>query len=332
MEIETFDFILPSTLIAQKKATHSRLLVYNRATESMEITEFNDIKSILHQDDCLILNDTRVIPSRLYATKATGGKVEVFVEKILNDHEAIVLTQSNHRLTLPITLNLCAGGTIEVTESISGLQKKAVFNLDQPLDQYLMQHGATPLPHYIKPDERRIQDEYQTCYAKVDGSIAAPTAGLHFTPQLLTELPCPIDYVTLHVGLGTFLPVKTQHIEDHVMHAESYSLKSKTVDLIKHTQEKKARVLAVGTTSIRTLEDAWQHQPMHGQRSTDIFIYPGYQWQVVDGFITNFHLPKSTLFMLVCAAIGQEAAHACYAYAIQHKMRFYSYGDAMLVI
>lgn len=332
MEIDTFDFILPTELIAQKKAAQSKLLVYNRATKEMDITDFNEIKSLIHANDCLILNNTRVIPSRLYATKSTGGKVEVFVEKILNDSEAIVLTQSNHRLTIPTSLSLSSGGSVEITGNITGLQKKAVFNIDEPLDQYLMNHGATPLPHYIKPDDRRIQDEYQTCYAKVDGSIAAPTAGLHFTTRLLGDLPCPIDYVTLHVGLGTFLPVKTQHIEDHVMHAESYTLDTNTVELIQQTRKQNGRVIAVGTTSIRTLEDAWQQQPIAGKRSTDIFIYPGYQWQIVDGFITNFHLPKSTLFMLVCAAIGQEAAHACYAYAIKHKMRFYSYGDAMLVI
>ncbi|MEE2769500.1 MAG: tRNA preQ1(34) S-adenosylmethionine ribosyltransferase-isomerase QueA [Pseudomonadota bacterium] len=332
MNINQFDFKLPNQLIAQKKADHSNLLIYDKQTQHIDIVPFTQINTYLKKHDCLIMNDTKVIPSRLKAKKTTGASVEVFVEKIIGVNEAFVMTQSNHKLKLPSKLILASGDSIFLEETDKKLIRKATFHIDSTLEHYLEKYGSTPLPHYIKSSER-IDPNYQTCFAKHSGAVAAPTAGLHFNPDILKSLPCPYDFITLHVGLGTFLPVKTEDIKNHVMHYEQYHMNQQTIDLVKQTKKHSGRVIAVGTTSVRTLEDTWQQSSViPGSRNTDIFIYPGYNWKVVDGILTNFHLPKSTLFMLVCAAIGAEEAHRCYQTAIKANLKFYSYGDAMLII
>ena len=332
MDINRFDFNLPVELIAQKKSKRSNLLVYNKQFQNIEIKPFEEIATYLNPNDCLIMNNTKVIPSRLKAFKTTGAKVELFVETIVSDKEAMVMTQSNHKLKLPTTLVLESGENVVIEETSSTLIKKAHFKTKLNIESFLNQYGATPLPHYIK-SEKRLDPNYQTCYAKHAGAVAAPTAGLHFTNEILSTLPCPHDFITLHVGLGTFLPVKHNDIKQHVMHHEQYIITNEIIDLIKTTKQKNGRTIAVGTTSVRTLEDTWrQPQVTSGARYTDIFIHPGFQWQVVDGILTNFHLPKSTLFMLICSAIGTEEAHRCYQTAIEAKLNFYSYGDAMLII
>ena len=332
MDINHFDFNLPSELIAQSKSEQSQLLVYKKDTKSIEIIPFTSINELLDTKDCLIMNNTKVIPSRLKAKKQTGASVEVFVEKILSEKKASVMTQSNHKLNLPITLYLESGEHVLIEETDNTLIKHAHFNISKPLEDFLNDYGATPLPHYIKATNR-LDPSYQTCYAQHAGAVAAPTAGLHFNNTILDSLPCPHDFITLHVGLGTFLPVKNNDIKQHTMHHEQYIIKKHIVDLIEQTKKKNGRVIAVGTTSVRTLEDTWQQTAASpGSRNTDIFIYPGYKWHVVDGMLTNFHLPKSTLFMLVCAAIGIDEAHRCYQTAIAEKLKFYSYGDAMLII
>ena len=332
MDINCFDFNLPTELIAQKKSKQSNVLIYNKHNKHIEIKPFEEISNYLSPNDCLIMNNTKVIPSRLKAFKTTGAKVELFVETIVSNKEAMVMTQSNHKLKLPVTLILESGEHVLIEETSNTLIKKARFDTQANLESFLDQYGATPLPHYIKTD-KRLDPNYQTCYAKHAGAVAAPTAGLHFTNEILNTLPCPHDFITLHVGLGTFLPVKHQNISQHVMHHEKYIISDQIIDLIKKTKQNKGRTIAVGTTSVRTLEDTWRQPKLtSGTRSTDIFIHPGFQWQVVDGILTNFHLPKSTLFMLVCAAIGIEEAHRCYQRAIEAKLNFYSYGDAMLII
>ena len=332
MNINQFDFNLPQHLIAQKKSKQSQLLVFTRKTQSIQIVPFESINSLLNTDDYVIMNDTKVISSRLYGKKKTGGMVEIFIEKIQSDQSATVITKSNHRLPMPITLELESGHSVLIEETNNALLKQATFNINGSLIAYLDEFGATPLPPYIKP-ETRIDSNYQTCYAKHLGAVAAPTAGLHFTDQIINDLPCQHDFVTLHVGLGTFLPVKETNITKHLMHHEEYTISQPVIDRIKQTKENDGRIIAVGTTSVRTLEDTWrQSEVKAGTRSTDIYIYPGYHWGITDGIITNFHLPKSTLFMLVCAAIGVDAAHTCYQTAIEHELKFYSYGDAMLII
>lgn len=332
MDINHFGFNLPTELIAQHKSEHSQLLVYKKQTKQIEIIPFTEISNLLNHKDCLIMNNTKVIPSRLKAKKQTGAHVEIFVEKILSDHTATVMTQSNHKLNLPITLLLASGEEVYIEATDHSLIKLATFKTKKNLDAFLTDYGATPLPHYIKANGR-LDPNYQTCYAEHAGAVAAPTAGLHFNDAILKSLPCPYDFITLHVGLGTFLPVKEADIKKHTMHHEQYFIKQHIIDLIQHTKQTSGRVIAVGTTSVRTLEDTWQQPNITpGSRNTDIFIYPGYDWQVIDGMLTNFHLPKSTLFMLVCAAIGTDEAHRCYQTAIAAKLKFYSYGDAMLVI
>lgn len=332
MDINHFDFKLPDELIAQKKSKRSNLLVYRKVDKHIEIIPFEQLTRYLDERDCLIMNDTKVIPSRLKAHKKTGGKIELFVEKIISSNEATVMTQSNHKLRLPVEVFLETGDTVVIEQTNNPLIKKASFQINVSLETFLNQYGATPLPQYIKTSDR-IDPNYQTCYAKHAGAVAAPTAGLHFTDEIIKSLPCIYDFVTLHVGLGTFLPVKENNIKKHTMHHEQYMISNRVIKLIQQTKKIQGRIIAVGTTSVRTLEDTWQQSVvMAGSRATNIFINPGYEWQVVDGILTNFHLPKSTLFMLICSAIGVEEAHRCYQTAINAKLKFYSYGDAMLII
>lgn len=336
MQLDDFDFDLPDELIAQHPASErsaSRLLVVPVAPAEFVHTTFNDIGSFLRGGDLLILNDTRVIKARLFGRKASGGKVEVMLDRILNDREALVQIRASHAPQ--------AGGQIVFGESVHAevlhrdgeLYRLRFIGTDvlQTLDRF----GAVPLPPYIRHDAD-TQDEarYQTVYARAPGAVAAPTAGLHFDTALLAALEAQgveCAMLTLHVGAGTFAPVRTQRLEDHRMHAEWYEIPQATLDAIRAAKQRGGRVVAVGTTSLRALESAAAAEFAAAAGETRLFIRPGYRFKVVDALITNFHLPKSTLLMLVSAFAGYQRIRAAYAEAIQRRYRFFSYGDAMLL-
>lgn len=331
--LSDFDYELPEGRIAQyplEKRSDSRLMVINKEKGAMTHHHFYHLPQFLKAGDLLVFNDSKVIPARLFATKATGGKVEILIERILNEHEVLAHVRAKH---------LKVGAELYVTaqDRFVVIARDSLVHLgwkgEQPLQNMLDQHGHIPLPPYIeRADEASDVERYQTIYAKEKGSVAAPTAGLHFDEELLNTLRekgIRFAYVTLHVGAGTFQPVKTERIEDHVMHGELISLPEETVKAIKATRSAGGRVIAVGTTAARTLESV-PLRPFFGE--THLFIYPGFQFQVVDGLITNFHLPKSSLLMLVAALMGLPLMKQAYALAIQEEYRFFSFGDAMLII
>jgi S-adenosylmethionine:tRNA ribosyltransferase-isomerase len=334
MKLSDFDFDLPKSLIAQyphKKRTGSKLLV---AGESFVDTTFSQLGKFLHPNDLLILNDTKVIPARLYAQKESGGKVEVLVERITDKLEAIAMIKSSRAPKIGSYIVLENGQRAQVVNKSSGLYN-LIFDTNSILG-LLDKIGHIPLPPYIeRGDEKQDIDRYQTVYAKKDGAIAAPTAGLHFDNALLSALTksgIKHDFVTLHVGAGTFQPVKTEEIENHRMHSEYFEVNQGTIEKIKNTKASGGRVVAVGTTAVRTLESIAMHKDIAAQKGeTDIFIYPGYKFRIVDAMITNFHLPKSSLLMLVSAFVGHEKMIQIYRHAIKKEYRFFSYGDAMLI-
>ena len=332
MNISEFNYHLPKELIAHKKSKHSRLLVYKKHSKEIIITDFDELARTLLPTDHLVFNNTKVIPARLKATKQTGGAVEIFIERILSDDEAVVMVRSNSKLKLPLDLNLNEHGAVSVTHQLTDQLFKASFSLGAPLLEYLNQYGRTPTPPYIKnPLDQKI--DYQTVFAQHAGSCAAPTAGLHFTKKMMEQLHCQKSFITLHVGLGTFNPVRSEDIEIHMMHHERFHVSEEAAQQLNHVQRPNQRVIAVGTTSARTLESVYLNNRYQAKEDeTNLFIYPGYQFKAIDGLLTNFHLPKSTLFMLVCAMIGTENAHRCYKKAIDNQMRFFSYGDAMLIL
>lgn len=336
-----FHFDLPENLIAQHplaRRDESRLLVLDGQTGALEHRIFSDLPSLLNPQDCLVINNTRVIPARLLGARSdTQTPVEVLLLKRLNetDWEAIVRpgrrVRTGHQLTfIPGVLEA------EVLDVLPDGNRIIHFQFAGVFEEVLDLAGTMPLPPYIheKLDDR---ERYQTVYAKYDGSAAAPTAGLHFTPELLQRLQAQgiaVAEVTLHVGLGTFRPVKSDNILDHTMHAEYYDLPQATVDTIARTKAQGGRVIAVGTTSNRVLEavaSAHHGQLVAGSGWTDIFIYPGYRFHIVDALITNFHLPESTLLMLVSALAGREHILTAYQTAIEEKYRFFSFGDAMFI-
>jgi len=334
MKLSDFDFDLPQSLIAQHpspKRTDSRLLVKN---DKLIDSHFSQLGSFLKPNDLLILNDTRVIPARLFGRKESGGKVEVLIERLINEFSALVMIKSSRSPKVGSFIILENDCRLEVIEKNTGMYK-VNFENDAVL-KVLNEIGHMPLPPYIeRVDSPEDCKRYQTVYAKNDGAVAAPTAGLHFDELLLTKLKKQgVDYafVTLHVGAGTFQPVKVDDIENHKMHSEQYEINLKTVDKIKHTKANGGRIIAVGTTAVRTLESAFVEGELTSQKGdTDIFIYPGFKFRVVDAMITNFHLPKSSLLMLVSAFIGFEEMHQAYQYAINKEYRFFSYGDAMFL-
>ncbi len=342
MKRQDFYYELPQELIAQTpiaERDHSRLLVLDRGTGAVQHEVFYRIEEYLKPGDCLILNDSRVLPSRLYGTKeGTGAKVEFLLLSPKGDDVWEVLTGPGRRAK-PGTRFEFGGGLLraEVLEVLEGGNRLARFSYDGNFYGILDRIGQMPLPHYIT-QELREKERYQTVYSREPGSAAAPTAGLHFTQPLLDRLQekgIGVGFVTLHVGLGTFRPVKAEEITDHKMHAEHYYLPQQTADLINRCKEKGGRVVAVGTTSCRTLESvaARQEGPLREAEGwTDIFIYPGYQFRVLDGLVTNFHLPESTLIMLVSAFAGYEHTMQAYRIAVQERYRFYSFGDAMLIL
>ena len=345
MKTSDFDYHLPESFIAQTPAEprdSSRLLVLHRGTGDLEYKVFRDIKEYIEAGDLLVLNQTRVIPARIFAKKETGGKVEILLLRRRDEltWEALV---GGKGLRVGRKVSVENGPQAEIIEILEGSERLIKFS--EPIESYFYKVGNIPLPPYIH-EKLSDPERYQTVFAKEMGSAAAPTAGLHFTPQLLDELKeegVKIAYVTLHVGLDTFAPVTEDDPAEHKIHTEWCELPQETADLINATKNSGGRVIAVGTTSVRTLESAGRKSifdtriPNAEYRisafigPTDIFILPGYQFKVVDAMITNFHLPKSTLIMLVSAFAGREKILSAYETAIKEDYRFYSFGDAMFI-
>lgn len=334
-----FYYDLPEELIAQTPAEprdSSRLLVYDRSADKAEHKIFRDIKNYLRAGDVLVINNTKVLPARLYAHTEHGGRVEVLLLKRISSLRWEVLVKPGKkckpgtRLTVDDKLSLTVNSVTDSGERIVDFECDGVF--EEALDRV----GSMPLPPYIK---KKLEDKnrYQTVYAKTDGSAAAPTAGLHFTPQLLEEIKdmgVEIAQILLHVGLGTFRPVKEDAITDHKMHSEYYEVGEQAAQIISRAKREGRRVIAVGTTSVRTLESAANDDgtidPCFG--NTSIFIYPPYKFRCVDCLVTNFHLPESTLIMLVSALVGREKTLQLYKTAVEERYRFFSFGDAMLIL
>jgi S-adenosylmethionine:tRNA ribosyltransferase-isomerase len=334
MKLSDFDFDLPKSLIAQYPSsirTDSRLLVLR---DIIDDSTFSQLGNFLKPNDLLVLNDTKVIAARLFGHKDSGGKVEVLVERLINDHEALVMIKSSRSPKIGTYVVLENKSRIKICDKNDGIYK-VNFESDSILN-VLNEIGHIPLPPYInREDSKEDQSRYQTVYAKNDGAVAAPTAGLHFDEMLLSSLEhqgINHTFLTLHVGAGTFQPVKVEDIESHKMHSEYYEISTETIDKIEQAKALGGRIIAVGTTAVRALESASVNGSLkHQKGDTDIFIYPGFKFQIVDAMITNFHLPKSSLLMLVSAFIGFEEMFETYSHAIKEKYRFFSYGDAMLL-
>ncbi|MFG6333144.1 MAG: tRNA preQ1(34) S-adenosylmethionine ribosyltransferase-isomerase QueA [Lachnospiraceae bacterium] len=341
MNLHDFYYHLPQDLIAQDPLADrsaSRLLLLDRKTGETRHSVFREIVDFLRPGDCLVLNDTKVIPARLIGSKiGTDAKIEVLLLKRREERvwETLVKPGRKARPGAKIRFGegLLEGEVLDVVEDGNRLIR---FSYDGIFEEILDRLGQMPLPPYIT-HQLADKNRYQTVYAKHDGSAAAPTAGLHFTQELLEEIRekgVRIAHVTLHVGLGTFRPVKVEHIEEHHMHSEYYRVEEEEARLVNETKAQGGRVIAVGTTSCRTLESAAGADGIlrAGSGWTDIFIYPGYEFRVIDGLITNFHLPESTLLMLVSAFAGRESIMAAYEEAVRERYRFFSFGDAMLVV
>ena len=341
MKTSDFDYELPEELIAQtpvEPRDHSRLMVVHRATGEREDKHFYDIVDYLNPNDALVINETKVIPARLLGEKEdTGVPVEVLLLRRKNQTDWEALVRPGRRLK-PGTTCVFGGGLLkcEILESVPEIGGRIVrFHYEGVFEELLDRLGEMPLPPYIT---HKLQDKnrYQTVYAKHEGSAAAPTAGLHFTKELLQQVQdagVKIAHVTLHVGLGTFRPVKVEDVTQHHMHSEFYVVEEDQAKLINDTKAAGGRVIAVGTTSCRTLESATGEDGIlkAGSGWTEIFIYPGYRFKMIDGLITNFHLPESTLVMLVSALAGKEHIMAAYEEAVREKYRFFSFGDAMMI-
>lgn len=339
MLLSEFDYRLPEGLIAQgpcEPRDHARLLVLDKGTGALSHRRFYDLKDYLVPGDTLIFNDTKVIPARLLGTKATGGKVEVFLLAQKNGDEWEVLVKPGKNAKVGATIFFGEELSCEVIAHTDFGGRVVRFKFAGVFEEILDRLGQTPLPPYIK-EELADKERYQTVYARERGSAAAPTAGLHFTKEMLGGLSAMgvnLGFMTLHVGLGTFRPVNAEKIEDHVMHREYYSVPEETAAMINRAKAEGRRVIAVGTTAIRTLESAAAEKGRVEAKSgwTEIFIYPGYEFKVIDALVTNFHLPKSTLLMLISAFAGKEKVFAAYEEAVREKYRFFSFGDAMLIV
>ena len=341
MKVTEFDYKLPEELIAQtpiKKRDESRLMVLNRKEQTIEHKIFKDIIEYLKPGDVLVRNNTKVIPARLYGRKETGAKVEFL---LLNNIEGDIwesIVRPGNKLHVG-TKVIFGDGILEakILEVMPGGTRKVEFKYDGIFNEILDKIGLMPLPPYIH-EILKEKDRYQTVYAKYDGSAAAPTAGLHFTPELLEKIQekgVEIANVTLHVGIGTFRPVKEDTVEAHKMHSEHFYIKQEDVDKINKAKQEGRRVIAVGTTSCRVLESIADEntgmvKPI--EDDTEIFIYPGYKFKCIDGLITNFHLPQSTLLMLVSALAGKHFIMKAYKEAVKEKYRFFSFGDAMFIM
>lgn len=341
MKVEDFDFHLPEELIAQTPLldrTASRLMVVNPFTQELEHHQFGHIVNELQAGDCLVLNDTRVLPARLMGTKEdTGANIELLLLKQTNEDEWETLVKPAKRVKIGTVVTFGEGLLkATCTGMLDHGGRTFKFEYDGIFYEILDKLGEMPLPPYIR-EKLDDQDRYQTVYAKERGSAAAPTAGLHFTEQLLAaikEKGVEVVFVTLHVGLGTFRPVSVDSIENHDMHSEFYSVSEEAAETINRTKLNGGRVISVGTTSTRTLETVARDndgQIVASQGWTNIFIYPGFEFKAIDGLITNFHLPKSTLVMLVSALAGKETILHAYDEAVKEKYRFFSFGDAMFI-
>ncbi|PAD21920.1 tRNA preQ1(34) S-adenosylmethionine ribosyltransferase-isomerase QueA [Terribacillus saccharophilus] len=342
MDIQDYDFHLPEELIAQtplQDRTASRLLVLNKEEKTMEHRHFADIGDYFKSGDCLVLNDTRVLPARLYGIKKdTQAKVEILLLKQVDGDSWEVLVKPAKKVKVGTELSFGDGKLTAVCKELLEHGGRIVeFRYNGIFYEVLDQLGEMPLPPYIK-EQLPDQERYQTVYAKEQGSAAAPTAGLHFTKELLASLQekgVEIAFITLHVGLGTFRPVSVDSIEEHEMHAEFYQMSQDTADQLTRIRENGGRIISVGTTSTRTLETITRdHDGKFVAASgwTDIFIYPGFTYRAIDGLITNFHLPKSTLIMLVSAFAGRDFILDAYRTAVEERYRFFSFGDAMLLV
>ncbi|KRW92780.1 S-adenosylmethionine tRNA ribosyltransferase [Alicyclobacillus tengchongensis] len=343
MRVDEFDYYLPEHLIAQEplpERDQSRLLVVDPVVQAIWHRKFADIVEELHPGDVLVMNDSRVLPARLYARKsATGAQVELLLLRPseADSHTWYALARPAKRLRQGTPLTLGEGeDAIEIEVVAEGEEgiREIRFLTEESVIDIANRYGEMPLPPYIH-NNLEDQERYQTVYAKRVGSVAAPTAGLHFTPQLLERIGAKgvdIRHVTLHVGLGTFRPVQVETVESHHMHSEWYEVSPETAAAVNQAKAEGRRIVAVGTTALRTLEAAGASGTLEAkQDETDIFVYPGYKFKMIDALITNFHLPKSTLFMLVCALIGTEFAKTVYAEAVAESYRFFSFGDAMFI-
>jgi S-adenosylmethionine:tRNA ribosyltransferase-isomerase len=342
MKVNDFDFHLPEELIAQtplENRTSSRLMVLNKENRRIEHEHFYDLKNHLKKGDCLVLNDTRVLPARLFGQKTdTGAKVEILLlkEEGQDTWETLVKPAKRVKTGTEITFGDGKLKAVCVGESDHG-GRHLKFIYSGIFYELLDDLGQMPLPPYIK-EQLEEKDRYQTVYAVHQGSAAAPTAGLHFTEEMIEEIKASgvhVTFITLHVGLGTFRPVSVEDILEHDMHAEFYQITKGTAELLNHVRESGGRIITVGTTSTRTLEtvaNKFDGKFEEDSGWTDIFIYPGYEFKAIDGLITNFHLPKSTLIMLVSAFATKEFVMEAYKEAVEEKYRFFSFGDAMLIL
>lgn len=338
---DQFDFHLPDELIAQRPVVprdQCRLMVINRLSQEIEHRRFFDLGHYLKPKDLIVINDSRVIPARFYTQKnPTGGKVEIL---FLHRHQELWACMLNHSRRVKEGTILSLPGHPEIFWQVEGREKdwwllRPSFPPEKE-DEIFFNYGTTPTPPYIKTPNVKLE-EYQTIYAQRKGSVAAPTAGLHFTQSLIDQLKnqgIQFASLTLHVGLGTFFPVKTSTIEEHHMHSEWYEVDQKTAEMIQETKKNEGRVIAVGTTVVRVLESIYSQRGRVVEQSgeTDIFIYPGFQFQVINAMITNFHIPRSTLFMLICAFAGTEFMKAAYREAVEKHYRFFSFGDATFIM
>ena len=340
MKVADFDYELPEELIAQtpiKKRDESRLMILNRKEQTIEHKVFKDIIDYLKSGDVLVRNNTKVIPARLYGKKETGANVEFLLLKNIEGDIWESIVRPGNKLHVGAKV-IFGDGILEakILEVMPGGTRKVEFKYDGIFNEILDKIGLMPLPPYIH-ETLKEKDRYQTVYAKYEGSAAAPTAGLHFTPELLEEIRkkgIEIANVTLHVGIGTFRPVKEDTVEAHKMHSEHFYIKQEDVDKINKAKQEGRRVIAVGTTSCRVLEsiaDEKTGMVKQIEDDTEIFIYPGYKFKCIDGLITNFHLPQSTLLMLVSALAGKDYIMKAYKEAVKERYRFFSFGDAMFI-
>ncbi|MGH8144955.1 MAG: tRNA preQ1(34) S-adenosylmethionine ribosyltransferase-isomerase QueA [Rhodanobacteraceae bacterium] len=338
MKKSDFHYDLPVELIAQQPLSErsaSRLLIVDAPHQALGDRAFRDLPELLRAGDLLVFNDTRVLPARLFGHKQSGGAVEIMLERVTGSHTALAQLGVSKKPQLDSVIELDDGTPVRVLGR-EGQFFELKFECTESLEKLLLRIGHMPLPPYIaRPDDARDNERYQTVYARRPGAVAAPTAGLHFDAPLLDALRLrgvDFDYITLHVGAGTFQPVRSEKIEDHHMHREWLNVGAELVEKIHRTRARGGRVIAVGTTVVRALEAArGEHGPEPFAGETQIFIFPGYRIHSIDGLITNFHLPESTLLMLVSAFAGREFMLSAYRHAVDERYRFYSYGDAMLV-
>ena len=341
MKVAEFNYTLPEELIAQhpyEKRDEARLMVLDKSLHTIEHKVFSDVIDYLDPGDCLVINDTKVIPARLYGVKDTGAKVEfLLLNRIENDDWQVIVKPGNK--LKPGSKVIFGDNELraEVLDILDGGTRKVHFEYDGIFNEILDKIGLMPLPPYIKENIKEENDKYQTVYAKYEGSAAAPTAGLHFTKELLDKIKAKgveIAKVTLHVGIGTFRPVKVENVEDHHMHTEHFYIKQEDADKINNAKLNGHKIVAVGTTSCRTLESVADEKGLvkAQEGDTGIFIYPGYIFKCIDRLITNFHLPESTLIMLVSSLAGKDFILQAYNTAVKEKYKFFSFGDAMIIL